>query len=106
MTVIVGPLSSIEASGRFGPNTVHARIGQTCYTRTYATPSYNCTERQAAIRQSIRDITQAWQTLSPEEQATWVAPAKKIKLSPYHAYLKINCQRFIGNLPWTATYQP
>jgi len=98
MVKLIGPLCSLEARGALAETLIYARVGMTSYAKAYAVPTNPQTQPQTSIRIAITAITQAWQTLADYEKSTWQELADLWNLSPYHAYLRYNTQRWPNNL--------
>jgi len=102
MTLLTGPLLSEQARGTLaGLLTFSRRRGRNVAGRRNH-PKQPRTEAQRATRLFMTWLTKAWAEISAADQASWLNFDETPLLSPYHAYLKHNIDRF-KNLPglWT-----
>lgn len=107
MTITTGPLFSLDARGSIAKTLTYSKQRGTTYTKQYAVPTGIPTDAQIITRDAIRLITQAWQSVTAEERATWQTLATAHNTSLYHAYLRSGCQRWRDFLlPTAAAPQP
>ena len=98
MAIITGPLFSLEAHGSLGDVLTYARLGRTNYTKVHFTPANPRSQKQVVRRLMTGWLTQTWSALSDSEKANFNSMATSWNLSPYHAWLKFNSQRWTSNL--------
>lgn len=98
MTIVQAPCSSIEAHGTIANTTTYAKLRRTAYTKAHFTPSNPQSDAQTATRLMRQWLITTWATLTAAEKAAWEALAENYRLSPYHAFLKINCRRWASDL--------
>ena len=94
MALTTAPLFSLDARGSLAKTLTYSKQRGQTYTKAYAVPDNPNTPAQQSIRHIIRLITQSWYLVSEEDRATWDELAELLNLSPYHAYLKTNAQRW------------
>ena len=105
MTVVQGPCYSIEARGTLADSITWAKVRHTSYTKAYFTPNNPQSDAQTATRYMRQWLIESWPGLSDEYKSSWSVLADRLRLSPFHAFLKINCQRWANNLLPTKTPQ-
>jgi hypothetical protein len=62
MAKVTGPLLSLDASGTVASTMVFSRWKGINYVRQRVIPTYSNTFKQIAIRDLVKDATQAWKT--------------------------------------------
>jgi hypothetical protein len=62
MSKVFGPLMSLDASGQIGKAMVFSKWKGINYVRRYLKPANPQTDDQVAVRDLIRDASQAWAT--------------------------------------------
>lgn len=98
MVKLKAPLGSTEARGTLaGLVTFSNRRGRHV-AGVAARPAQPRTEAQRATRIYMTWLTRRWADISPHRKITWLNFADTPLLSPYHAYVSHNIQRF-KNLP-------
>lgn len=90
MAKIIGPLSSVIASGHFDTKLIYSHLHGRPYTKRYRKPRNPRTQWQTGNRALIPFITAQWQTLTTTQQKSWTELSDALNLTPYHAYLKGN----------------
>ena len=98
MAIIIGPLFSLEAHGSLGDVITYARLGRTNYSKIHFTPANPQSDKQIRRRVMTGWLTQTWSVLTESEKANFNDMATSWNLSPYHAWLKFNSQRWTSNL--------
>jgi hypothetical protein len=98
MTIVQAPCSSIEAHGTIAKSLTYAKVRRTAYTKAHFTPSNPQSDAQTATRMMRQWLIETWATLTAAEKAAWAALAENYRLSPYHAFLKINCRRWASDI--------
>ncbi len=98
MAIIIGPLFSLEAHGSLGNVITYARLGRTNYSKVHFTPANPQSDKQTVRRAMTKWLTQTWSSLNDTEKARFNNMAERWNLSPYHAWLKFNSQRWTSNL--------
>ena len=89
---------SLEARGTLNDALTYAVLGRTCYAKSYFKPANPKSNDQVGIRCMVKFLTQDWQNLSATNQAKYQTLADKWNLSPYHAWLRHNMQRWTSHL--------
>ncbi len=98
MAIIIGPLFSLEAHGSLGDVITYARLGRTNYSKIHFTPANPQSDKQIRRRVMTGWLTRTWSVLTELEKANFNGMAAAWNLSPYHAWLKFNSQRWTTNL--------
>ena len=96
--IVQGPCNSLEARGTLADSITYAKLRRTAYTKAHFTPTNPQSDGQTATRMMRQWLITTWATLTAAEKAAWAALAENYRLSPYHAFLKINCRRWASDL--------
>ncbi len=104
MVKLRGPMESLAAHGTLGNILNFSSKHGRAYARKKPKPTNNHQVTQLGLRAAVTFLTKQWQTLSPDEQATWSPLATSFNLPPYNAYLKENLTRAADNLSPTREY--
>jgi len=94
MVKVRGPIGSAEAAGTFGGSAVFSRWKGRTYVRTKVTPANPKTALQVSNREMLAFLAQRWKTISDANQTTWYELALQRQVSPYHAYIALNLDRW------------
>lgn len=94
MVKLKGPSIATEAHGSIADVVTFSKAKKRSYLKKHAKPANPKTPAQVSVRAMITFLSQNWKTLTPIQQATWNTPAFLEHIAPYHAYLKINMQRW------------
>jgi len=94
MVKITGPLGSKSASGSFGKTLTVSSYKGKAYIRRHVDPKNKRTDPQVAMRVMLAFLAQQWATLPPADQATWVALAVQLDVTPFNAYAAHNLSRW------------
>lgn len=94
MVKLKGPSLATEATGSLADAVIFSKTKKRSYLKKHATPANPKTQAQQSVRAMITFLSKNWKNLTPIEKATWNTPAFLEKIAPYHAYLKINMQRW------------
>lgn len=62
MAKVIGPLQSLDASGKFGNSMVFSKWKGINTVRQYVIPTYRNTDEQKAVRDIVSDASIAWKT--------------------------------------------
>lgn len=98
MAKVTGPLLSLDASGTVASTVTFSRWKGVNYVRQRVIPTYSNTFKQAAIRDLIRDASQAWKTnatISPTTidatyKAEFATAASGLAMSGFDLFIR-NC---------------
>lgn len=94
MVKLKGPSLATEALGSLADAIIFSKSGKRSYAKKHAKPNNPKSPAQTSVRAMVRFLSKNWKNLNPIEQATWNTPAFLAKIAPYHAYLKINMERW------------
>ncbi len=88
------PVASIDAAGKLAGALIFQQSKGRSYARKLTKPKQPRTPAQLGQRALTNFIAKQWSTISAPDQATWSDLAAQLELAPYHAYLKVNLQRW------------
>ncbi len=94
MAKLTGPCFAIEAHGSLGKTLTFGKVRKTNYAKKHTAPANPKSDAQVGVRAGTKFITQTWSGLSSAARAQWETLGESLSLSPYHAYLRINSQRW------------
>jgi len=100
MVKLTGPSLSAAASGSIANTVTFSKCKGQNYLRKHAIPANPKTALQTSTRCMLRFLSQAWKSIDTTPKASWAARAAELNLSPYHAFIKANLQR------WTQFHSP
>lgn len=102
MAIVKGPALSLEASGNLGA-ICYSRWRQLQIARDTWTGTYESSSRRDFVNNVMKDVSQYWKVLTPEEREAWEEVAReerwKTRLggdfipTGYQLFCKINCTR-------------
>lgn len=98
MPTLTGPCQSQEARGTLAGLLTYSRRRGRNVAGVASSPRQPRTLAQVATRIFMTWITKQWSTLTAAERASWLNYEPTPLLSPYHAYLQHNVNRF-KNIP-------
>jgi hypothetical protein len=104
MARTLGPLMSIEASGKFGKTLVYSKWKGRPYCRELVIPHNPRTAKQTGVRAMMAFIADRWSYLSSVIHDTWNDLAATSEISPFNAYISENLKRWQLNKAPTQEY--
>ena len=99
MVKTTGPMFSLDARGAIGDTLIFSKQKKSNYAKRYHNPANPRSDLQVSRRAMTKYLTQQWATLSTTHKNAFVDMAKTWNVSPYHAWLKFNSQRWTSFLP-------
>jgi hypothetical protein len=108
MAVTKAPLFSLAASGSIAKAICFSRWKGRAYVRQVVKPANPKTGLQVGMRASLKFNAQAYASLTAANKANWKAAAKKSKITPLDAQVRVNQTRARRNQGYTQdpTYVP
>jgi hypothetical protein len=103
MTVVIGPLHSLDARGTYDGKTYSVAASGTHYYREYNEPPRPPLDPWFDQTYALTTSLALWATMTPAEKSTWSTLAKKWKTSNYHAFLKYNMNAYLNHIYQTKT---
>jgi hypothetical protein len=94
MAILTGPLFSLDARGQFAKTLTFAKSRAKNYVKNYKAPHNPKTPLQSYTRLGIKFLSQQWASFTENQKLAWQQLAETLNLTPYHAYLKFNAQRW------------
>jgi hypothetical protein len=94
MVKLTGPGMAQKASGSIADTLTFSELLKRPYLKTYAKPLDTKTENQLPIRAGMGFLGSTWKTLSLVQRKTWLPQAELLELAPYHAWVKLNMERW------------
>ncbi len=94
MVKVTSPFLSTAASGRFGRVLLFSKTRRDTVAGRTRRPSQPRTFQQLATRRYMTFLATAWSSLTAAEISTWATHPDAYRLSPYHAYLRENANRY------------
>jgi len=94
MVLLKAPLASQEAHGTLADVLTFSKRRGRHVAGVSSRPKQPRTEAQRATRIFMAWLTSEWKGISSADQATWLNYADTPLLSPYHAYVRHNVNRF------------
>ena len=94
MVKLTGPALSLGAHGTVAGTLSFAKVRGHAYVKRKPTVPNMKTRPQIAIRQMIRFLTTEWTGLTESEKDSYAEAALDFSIARYHAYLKLNMQRW------------
>jgi len=99
-----GPALSLAASGSLGQALTFSTAKGRAYLKRKPTPKQPRSGLQASMRAMMKFLTQNWQHLDAQQQATWADAYATQFLSTYNAYLRYNLVRWRRTTPPSKAY--
>ena len=100
MVKTTGPMFSLDARGTLGDSVIFSKGKKSTFAKKFHKPTNPRSDKQIARRAMIKFLTQTWTGLHNSYKNSFNVMAAKWNISPYHAFLKFNSQR------WTAEQPP
>lgn len=94
MVKLKAPLLSYDASGKLANAVTYATSRKRAYLKKHARPANPKTGKQLTVRAAMKFLSQQWKELKPINQATWAQLAQQKQISPYHAFIAFNQDRW------------
>lgn len=101
MVKLRGPMSSVEASGRFGGAAIMSSWKGRAYAKAHAIPTNPQTATQTGVRVMLGFLAQQWASLTTADKATWENLAAQTNIPPYNAFISANLNRWTRFQPPT-----
>jgi hypothetical protein len=89
----------MEASGSLGKAIVFSRWKGRPYVRSLVRPHNPRSPGQTSNREMLHYLSQAWSTLTDEQQASWNTLAAAAKTSPFNQYVAFNQRNWMQAIP-------
>lgn len=106
MATVTGPLHSDAARGQFAKQLIFQRRHGRTVVKKYAAPVEPNTADQLAVQAETKLLAQLWETLTPQQQLTWLELAYDRGYSPANAHFVENWKRYIQGLDPTPVWPP
>lgn len=106
MVKLTGPALSLGARGSIAGTLSFAAVHGKPYVKRKPTVPNMKTPAQVSIRQMVRFLTTEWNGLTEGEKDSYADDALDLAIARYHAYLKLNMQRWRVFRAPTKTWPP
>jgi len=106
MALLVGPLHSDDASGKFAKCIVYAKWKGRNYGRQLVQPGNPKSAKQTSVRAMMTWLSKHWSTLSSNDQETWAGIAAANDVSAFNAFIGENMERWQYNAGPTNAFPP
>lgn len=94
MVKLKGPIHSGDATGSLAEVLSFLRGKTVTIAKKHARPANPKSPAQKGVRAMIRFLAEQWSLLSAPERASWRAAAAGKPYAAYHAYIKVNMDRW------------
>lgn len=94
MVKLKGPSISTAASGKLANALIFGKSKRRAYMKKHAGPANPKTGKQLTVRAAMKFLSQQWKQLTPAQQTTWATLAQATQVSPYHAFIAFNQDRW------------
>jgi hypothetical protein len=97
MALLVGPLHSDSAAGKFAKSMVFATWKGRSYVRQLVTPANPKSAAQTGIRAMMAWLSKRWTSVSAPDKASWEPIAESRSISEFNAFVSAALERWQAN---------